>query len=220
MELVDSFTGAKQRRDIGFGNAEFNAQTKKGLSEGLRFMTEGRDNALSRFDPYSSAGARGFDAYANAVGANGLDAQQGAFEDFQSNPFLQFANQNTENAIRDTFRAYNAVGQGNSGDSRAAVGEVAGRFARQDINDYINRLMGLGSTGLQAAGAQSNIDYGSGNALANFQGAARSALGNQGINYGNALAGSRTIGINNLMNLAQLPIQAYAAANGIPPKVS
>ena len=201
MGLFDSFLGNSQRRDISHGDTVFRNQITRALDDGREYITSGRDNALAAYQPFAQSGTQGFNLYADATGANGLDAQQTAFQNFESNPFLQYANQNTGDAIRNTFRAYNARGLGDSGVNREAVGQVAGNFARQDINDYLNRLSGLGNTGLGAAGAQANIHYNSGNALADFESSARSALANQGINFGNALAGSRSIGINNLIGL-------------------
>ena len=219
MGLFDSFTGARQRRDIGHGNEVYNAQIRKALNAGRGYLREGRDNALAAYSPYSQGGEAGFNLYADAVGARGADARQAAFENFEGDPFRDYANTNTENALRDVFRRYNAGGMADSGANRLATGRVAGEFARQDIANYLNRLQGLGNTGLAAAGGEAGVHQSSGAQLADLETSARSALGNQGINYGNALAGSRTIGINNLMNLANTAANAYAAYAGIPKKV-
>ena len=218
MGLFDSFTGKSQRRDIGYGNEMYNAHLRKGLQQGRRNL----GNALARFDPYAEFGQEGIDAYrgyGDAIGARGEDARAAAFETFESDPFRDFANQETENALRDSFRRYNAAGMADSGANRLATGRVAGQFARQDINDYFNRLRGYGADatriGMGAAGSQAGIDQ----SLADLETSTHSALGNQGINYGNALASSRNIGINNLMGLAGLATNAYGAYRGIPKKV-
>lgn len=220
MGLFDSFFGKTQRRDLGRANQQYGDFLGKAKSGGLQQLQTGKDEALGYLQPFADQGRRGFDLYADATGAGGAEGYARAFENFEASPFREFANQNTANALRDVYRRYHGAGLGDSGVSRLAVGRAAGEFARQDVENYLRHLAGLGTAGRAAAGQQAGIAQDVANRSSDIETSVFSALGNQAINHGNAVASTRNIGLNNLLGLAGLGVNAYSAYNQVPKRVS
>ncbi|MBC6444626.1 MAG: hypothetical protein GDA50_04230 [Alphaproteobacteria bacterium GM202ARS2] len=200
MGIFSNFTGGRSRRDAAAGHTAFRREVTAGRERARPHLERGRDR-FSEFERYGREGLEGNRLYGRAVGAYGAEPRQEAFELFESDPFRGFANQNTENALMRTFRRYNAGGLGDSAVNRAAVGEVAGRFARQDVNDFLNRLRASGmdaaNIGLRGASGAGGFDR----TLADLETNAANVLGHS--HLANALydAGTRSTGLNNLLRL-------------------
>jgi len=227
MGLFDSFTGASQRRDIGYGNQEYNSFLKKGRENALGALNQGKTEALGYYQPYSQMGQQGrqdFDLYRKAIGLEGADGYGEAYDVFEADPFREYRNQNVGNVLRDSFRRYNAGGMADSGVNRLAQARIGAEYAQNDVDDFRNRLSGAGQYGTQigfnADNAMAGVTQNEAAQRAGIETSIASARGNQAINYGNALAGSRTIGLNNFMGLVGAGTNALAAYNGIPRKVA
>lgn len=76
--------------------------------------------------------------------------------------------------------------------------------------NFANLYSGLSQQGLSATNAQSNALQGRGDMTTNYYG---TKAGNA-VNYGNALAQSRTNGINNLTSLLGTAVNAYTGGMG------
>ena len=223
MSLFSNLSGGRSRDDATAGHKAYRDNINAYAGRARNALATGRDSAVARLDPYAEFGQSGLDAnalYSNALGINGADARQDAFGTFESDPFLEYANQNTGNALRDVFRRYNAGGMGNSGANQLAVGRVAGEFARNDINNWMNRLQGHGSEatrlGYGAAGQQAGYDERYGNVLADLETSVGSAIGSSHLNNALYNAGTRSAGVNNLMRFGDLAVRAASAAMGVP----
>ena len=219
MGLLDGFFGGRQRKDLGFANQQYGANLRKARNTGTAHLRSGAAEAQGYLEPFARGGQDAFNLYRDATGAGGEEGYARAFENFEANPFREFANQETANALRDVYRRYHGAGMGDSGVSRLAVGRTAGQFARQDVEDYLRRLAGLGQTGVGVAGNQANIAQSTGQQLADLDTSVFSALGNQAISHGNAMASTRNIGLNNLLGLAGLGVNAYSAYNQVPKRI-
>lgn len=211
------------------------SDVNSGYRNALSSLASGTNNAAGAYQPYSETGQNANTLYSNALGLNGQAAQQTFQQNYQADPFRDA---NADFANEALMRTLNARGLSGSGTAAAAVAQESLRRGSEDYNNYLNRLSGLQAQGQQTAGALSNLyanqgqqgaQYGmqTGSDLANIQGN-RAATGynygvgqagldtdqaitNAGnrINLGNAMAGSRGILGNNLMNLAGLAVKAY-----------
>lgn len=229
MGLFSNFSGSRSRNDAASGHNAFRQTVQDNTRLARNYLTQGRDSAQARFEPYSGVaqdlterGQQGFDLYGDAIGAGTAEGRQAAFDNFQSDPFLEYSQGNNALALRDIHRNMNAQGMVGSGANALAQQRAAGDFARRDVSDYLGRLQGYGQnalsmglgTGTGIAGQQANIDYGSGQQLANLQTNAGNAIAHSQL--GNALydAGTRSAGINNLLKLVGTGTNAAAKIYG------
>jgi hypothetical protein len=208
MGLFDNFSGGKSQRQVAGGYKAFRDQATGSARNAQGMLDTGYGDAQGRFDQFDGLGASGMAAnrlYSDAMGINGADPRMAAFQTFESDPFREFANQNTDQAIQDVFRRYNAGGLANSGVNRHAVGQVAGEFARGDVNQWLNRLMGLGDQnigrGLQIAGSQAGLDTGLANRKAGIETNLGNALAHSHVAHAGFDAANNNTGMNNLLNL-------------------
>lgn len=211
------------------------SDVNSGYRNALSSLASGTNNAAGAYQPYSETGQNANALYGNALGLNGQAAQQTFMQNYEADPFRDA---NADFANEALMRTLNARGMSGSGAAAAAIAQESLRRGSEDYNNYLNRLSGLQSQGQQTAGSLANLyanqgqqgaQYGmqAGSDLANIQGN-RAATGynyglgqagldtdqaitNAGnrINLGNAMAGSRGILGNNLMNLAGLAVKAY-----------
>lgn len=210
MGFFDAFTGKAQARDLQYANQQAEQRLAQGRSNATAAMTGGRDRALGQIQPYQQQGRAASDLYGNAVGLNGQDAQRTAYGTYSQSPFLEAQRGASDNAIMNLFKRYNAQGMGNSGMSRLAVSRAAGEREAANQVDWLGRIQGLGGQGAQFANTAAGLESGTGQYLADLE----SGYGQQGaanaINFGNAQAATRGIGVNNLMGLLGTGLNAYA----------
>lgn len=206
-----------------------------GYGNALTALNRGTSQAVSAFQPYSQSGQSANTMYGNALGLNGAAAQQTFMRNYQADPFRDANNQFATNAL---MQQMNARGMSGSGVAAAAVAQESLRRGSQDYNAYLDRLLGMQGQGMQTANALAGLyanqgqqaaqyGYNQGSDLANIQGQKASMGYNYGqnqanlntdlattkagnrINYGNALAASRSIGANNLIGLGGLALKAF-----------
>lgn len=199
MGLLGSFLGTDQKKDLQGAKQQADAQLGQGYDKAYGDYS----NAITGFDQYAQSGQKNQKFYDDLQGLNGREAQAAAQEVYQSDPFAQNALGQSENAMT---RYGNARGYG------------AGKFAlagQRVANDAYGAWKGTYATGagqgLQAATQQGNAMQGRGD-LSYGYGATKA--GNE-INYGNALAASRSTGVNNLLNAAGTAAKAAAAFSDI-----
>ncbi len=199
MGFFSAFTGSAQRKDI----SKANAQSNQALDSGYQNALTGYDKASSRYDPYAQSGGAANTFYNNALGLNGDTARNTAESTITSDPLWSGKLGQDQNRIL----AYQNA-RGDAGGGRAYA---AGQQSLYDnYNTALNRYQQQGQQGLQAAGAQAGVDTGRGD-LSYGYGATKAG---NAINYGNALAQSRGIGVNNLLQLGGLGVKAFGAFGG------
>lgn len=195
MGFFDSFSGSAQRKDIRNAQATADAALSQGYTDAQGYYTQARDS----LDPYAQGGQKGYTTYQDTLGLNGDAARAAAQAIYTSDPIQQ---QLADTQLNRLFKQYNAGGMGNSGANRLA----ASRAWLENYGNWQNQLKGVGDQGLQVAGTQAGLTQGLGD-LAYGYGATKAG---NAINYGNALAGTRNIGIQNLLNVGGLAMKAFS----------
>jgi hypothetical protein len=201
----------------------------------------GTSRAVSRLDAYGGQGGyqNASRMYGDALGANGGEAQQRFVQGFQGDPFRAQNEQFAQNALA---KQYASRGMLNSGTAALASARASQERGSQDYNSYLDRLRAMAGDGASMASQAAGYEANGGNALASLasqyggnvnnsygQGAAYDVqqggqtadmdyryatdmAGNR-INYGNAMASSRGIGVNNLIGLGGM---AFNGLSKIP----
>lgn len=220
MGLLSSFLGKDQKRDIQGANKQANAALKQGYDGAYQDYTD----AGNYFQPYAAYGESAMNGgnaantfYEDALGLNGADAAATATGTIAGNPLFQGQLGQDSNAVARMLNA-----QGNSGGGKAQL--AAQRVFQQNASNWLDKYRGAAqdatqreqfgvNTGLNATNAMAGYRADRGN-LAYGYGATRAG---NAINYGNAMAAARGVGINNILGLASTAAQAYGAATGVPP---
>lgn len=127
----------------GLGNTIID--TGEGKSEGAL------NSAIGAYEPWVTSGGAANTMYSNALGLNGSDGNAAATGAFQAGPGYQFAmDQGTQAALRGA----SAGGMLNSGNTLTALTQFGQGLANQEYGGWLDRLSGMSSQGLQAAGGQ------------------------------------------------------------------
>lgn len=198
-------------------------------------LNAGESKATGYLDPYIQSGGRANALYGDALGLNGAGAQSAFGANYAaSDPFRA---QNANFATEALMKSLNARGMSGSGYAAEAVARQNLMRGSEDYGNYLNRLSGVRDSGQSAAtnaasiagnfaqqraglatdrlGAQNSI-YGAqaqnatdrGNALSNLSYGNAQQMASQRIGLGNALAESKSAGINNLFNLGGMALKA------------
>ena len=190
-----SLTGSTQRKDIRNANAAATQALDTGYEQSQGYY----DQAAQGYSPYVQQGQKASNQYNSLLGLNGADARGEAQGMITSDPLFQGGLAQDSNAL---LRNLNARGQGGGGQAQLA----GQRVLQQNYGSWLDRYRDAGSQGFQATNALSGVRAAQGD---NAYGFAATKAG-QATNYGNAMASSRSIGINNLMGLAGTAVKAYA----------
>ena len=217
MTFFDDFFGKTQQKDLQRANSEATGALKSGYDDSTGQYKQYADKASGYYDPYSAGGRRGQQTYEDSLGLHGEDGGRNALMQYKAgaNPYLDYEQDRAQKGIE---YAANARGEVNTGHTALAAARARQGLGYQDHQGWQNKLMGLGQQGFQAAGQQAGIAQQTGQYL----GDARSGYGQQragnAISYGNAMAATRNIGINNLLGVAGVGAKAASAAMGVPVK--
>lgn len=206
-----------------------------GLQGALGMIGQGANVAGGFQQPYAQQGGNAFNMQSNLAGANGMPAQQQAFDNYQSSPEQAYLRQQGEQALMRNNAAMGGLGGGNV---RKELMQQGIGMAAQDYGNSFNRLGQLSSMGQQAANNQSQIatgasQYGAGammntgqnlaqgrtnagNQIANAAGTAGSALGNLINQQGQNASSIIGQGTGNLANILSGAGQAqYGSQSGL-----
>lgn len=200
MGFFADFSGASARSDIKKANKNANAALDQGYNTSQGYY----DQAASSFDPYTTSGAQGQQAYADLLGLNGADARTAAQGVITSDPLWSGKLGEDTNAV---LKNLNARGMGASG-AAALAGQ---RVLLQNYNSVLDRYQGLGQTGQAATGQKAGVLTGQGDAAYGY-GATKAA---NAINYGNAMSQTRNAGLNNVLAALGTGAKAVGAYNGM-----
>lgn len=210
MGLFDDFLGKSQKRDLQSGKANADRAMQQGYDEAAGIGRDYYDKSTSYLAPFIDRGNRAGSMYDNALGVNGRGAQRQFMASYADNdPFRQ---QNLDAATQAIRRQYNARGMDTSGNALLAAARASQERGSTDYNAYLNRLQGAQGQGAQFASQGAGMAGQFGNALMGMRyGYGQQQAGND-ISYANALAASRTAGIQNLMGLGGAALKAYAGS--------
>jgi hypothetical protein len=129
----------------GLGNKIID--TGEGKSEGAL------NSAIGAYQPWVTSGTSANALYGDALGLNGADGNARATGAFQAGPGYDFAmDQGTQAALRGA----SAGGMLNSGNTLTALSQYGQGLANQEYGGWLNRLAGVSSQGLGAAGGQAS----------------------------------------------------------------
>lgn len=199
MGLLGSFFGSDQRKDLRRAKAASDRELDAAYKGADEFYAQGQE----LYDPYIEQGRTGSDVYSQAIGLGTPEERAAAQERYFSDPAMQAVLGQQTNAL---LRKFNASGSGTGGGRLALAGT---RVGLENYGNWLDRVKGVGDQGFTATTGKSNVLLGRGDSRWNF-GATKA--GNE-INAGNALAQSRNVGVNNLLNVASLGVKAYAASD-------
>lgn len=201
MGLLSSFLGKDQRRDIQNANAQATKALETGYNQGYGDYS----TAASGYDPYVESGTESQAQWKALMGLDGTAARDAAYGELATNPLFTGQLATNSNAL---VRQMNAYGRGTGQGQLALAGA---RVLNETGGQWVDRYGQGGQMGLSATGAKSNALMGRGD-LSMGYGATKAG---NAINYGNALASSRNVGINNILNLAGTAAGAVAAFSDI-----
>lgn len=201
MGFFDNFSGGSSRRDIRASQAKADTALQQGFTQSQGYY----DQAANSLNPYAQSGQQANTFYNNALGLNGDAARSQAQGTITSDPLWQGKLAEDQNQM---LRYLNARGE--SGGGKALL--AGQRVLTQNYGDWLNRYRDQGQQGFQATGQQANIRTAQGDNAYGY-GATKAGMAT---NYGNAMAGTRSTGLNNLLNIAATGINAASAAYGVP----
>lgn len=210
--LADLF-GDSQREDMERAKAASDASLKKGYDEASNTFQNYGQQALNYFTPYVNDGRRANVLYQDSLGVNGAQGGQNALAAYQSarNPYLDYQMDQTQRGM--DARA-NARGSLNSGANALAVARARQGMGYQDYADWQNKLNSAGQQGYNAASTAGQMTQQQGQYLSDMRYGYGQQQAGQETNFGNAMAASRSIGINNLINIAGTAAKAASAYGG------
>lgn len=168
------------RNDLQAAYERGTAATNAGSNQAIDYLGQGRTGALDQltgargaYSPLSALGAKYGAATGTALDALGVNGPEGnarATTAFQASPGYQW---NVDQALNNTERAYNAAGQGASGNALKELTDRASNLANQEYGNWRNTLAGFVSPELSATGgAASGVagTYGQGAGIENQYG--------------------------------------------------
>jgi len=211
MSFWGDFWGKTQARDISNANEQAKGYLQGGYDEATGQARGYHDKAQSYLDPYAQSGRRAQSAYDDTLGLNGAEGGRNALTMYQNarNPYLDYEQNRAQRGIEASANARGGLGGGYTALAAARARQGLGY---QDFNGWQSRLEGAAGRGAQIAGAQANMTDNFGRWI----GDARLGLGQQyasnAINFGNALASTRNIGVNNLIGVIGAAGKAASAA--------
>jgi hypothetical protein len=166
------FGGGTDTSNLRAGSDGAQDQLRKGIKKGKESLTEGRDtgiaslaaglkaaqpyyeDASNNFSPYMEQGQQGQQAYIDSLGLNGDTGYANTLANFHQGPGFQFA---LDAANQNIMRNNAALGGLASGGTYNQLGAEAQGRQNQEFGGWQDRLAGLGSQGLQAAGQQAGV---------------------------------------------------------------
>jgi hypothetical protein len=189
---VSSFFGANKAEKAAKAAAKVSAQQYK--------------QSRADLQPYMDVGPNALAQYGNAVGLNGREAQQGFYNDFQTDPGFETS---LDNALATAMRKYSILG--NTGGGLAGSLLKTGQNALYgQYKDRISQLGGLVDTGRGAAATVAGIGQGAAQQQGN-------ALSQAGMLGGQGIIGLGQAGVNALNNYNGYQMWQQGQQQGLNP---
>ena len=179
------------------GGAQKRAARKqeKAAMAGIAEQRRQFDTVQKLLDPYVQAGNKALSAQQDITGINGPEAQQAAIAGLEGSPEMQALVKQGETGILQNAAATGGLRGGNT---QGALAQFRPQMLSNLINQQYERLGGLSSAGLNAAGGLGNAAQNTGNqvtALLGQQGKAQAAGVFGGAQMWNAIPNALTAGM-------------------------
>lgn len=152
--------------DIPTGLYGSETALNKGLADALAALVASQQETRELLSPYTTQGTAAMQQQAALTGAQGVEAQQAAYDAFAASPGQQYLQQQAEKALMRNAAKMGGLGGGNV---RNELQAQAIGMAQQDFADQFNRLGQVAQMGLAGAGQQANLAQGYGTGQANLQ---------------------------------------------------
>jgi hypothetical protein len=119
--------------------------------------------AIARLDPWATAGQGALGTYTDSLGQNGQAGYDRTVAQYRHTPGYE----NRVNEATDaTLRSQSAMGMLGSGNTQSAIAEKVQGLADTDFTRWQSQLNQLSGQGMQAAGAQGQLQKGQGDLMA------------------------------------------------------
>lgn len=217
MGFFDDFFGDSQREDIERGAAKSREEIDRGLNNYIDTRTKYLDRSLSEYDPYSTVGQTGVDSLAllkDALGVGGGEAQSSFYNNLMQDPAFT-AQRDAGVQAMDASAA--ARGLLRSGGQNRDLYTFGNRLFGDFANNRLSQLSGLTGqalgTGMGVAGARSGLLTDAGTGIADARFGAGQLFANNATNTANAMAQSRSTGINNILGFINAGANVAKAFN-------
>ncbi|MGA0595149.1 hypothetical protein [Enterovirga sp. CN4-39] len=190
MGLFDAFDAAGTRRGMWAGinvnnqalgqivpiadaaKQETFQQATNALQGGLYSLGQGYDTARAEYGaardmyaPFAETGLRGFNLYADTLGANGQAGYDNAVASYRKSPGYDEMVRGATDAVA---RQQSATGSLASGNTLQAIADRGAHLANREFTGWQAGLAGLGNMGLQAIGQQAGLTKGLGDLATNY----------------------------------------------------
>jgi hypothetical protein len=127
------------------------------LDQGMAGAQSSLDAAKAVYDPLAQKYGAGTDLYLDALGVNGAEGLARAQAAYTPSPGLEYA---TNAALNANDRLMASRGMLASGNNLNMTGNIAGKLAYDDYNNWRNSLAGLGNFELGVASGLAGIETG------------------------------------------------------------
>jgi hypothetical protein len=189
---------------IGAGSSIYGAnKAAKGAKQSQKLQAQQYAETKEMLSPYTGAGQNALKQYETAVGLHGQDAQQGFYDDFQTDPGFETS---LNNALSETMKKYSILGNTGGGLANALLKTGQNAIYGQ----YQNRLSQLGGLVDTGRGAAQSL-AGFGQQSAQSQG---NALAQAGLYQGQGIMGAGNAISGGLSNLAGYNMWQQGMASG------
>ena len=171
----------KAAKALAAGGRQANRHVKQAYNDSLGFLDTALSGATETLNPYIEDGNRGRKLYNDAIGINGLEAQQSYHDLFENDPGFQDA---ADFGLDQIERSYGTRGGVNSGRAMIALADNARKDQYGAYQNRLNQLKGVGDQGFLASRGVADLQYNTGGNKASL----RTGLGSQLAQ--NAIAGA------------------------------
>lgn len=209
MGLWDAFMGKSQREDISQANDLAQQRIVGGLTDYTNTSKEYLGKSLEFLQPGVESGNQTLKLLGDILGLNGQGAQASYFNSFQNDPGFM-ASQNA--GIEAADRSAAARGLSRSGGQQRSLFDFGQRNMQSAFDSRVGSLFNLLGHGQNAAGTSAALTHNTGTGIADAQFGTGQLLANNATNFGNAMAQSRSIPINNILGLFQAAAGAVGGA--------
>jgi hypothetical protein len=211
MGLWDSFMGKSQQKDLSAANDLAQQRITGGLADYTNTSKDYLDKSLAFLQPGVESGNQTLKLLGDILGLNGQGAQSSYFSNFQNDPGF---NATLDAGVQAADRSAAARGLSRSGGQQRSLFDFGQRLQNDFFNQRTNNLFGLMGVGQNAANTSAALTSNTGQGIADAQFGTGQLLANQATNYGNAMAQSRSIPINNILGVGNMFANILGGLNG------
>jgi hypothetical protein len=171
---------------IGAGASIFGGnEAAKAAKQAARLQKQQFDETKALLSPYTGSGENALAQYETGIGLRGREAQQGFYDDFQTDPGFETS---LNNALSETMKRYSILGNTGGGLANALLRTGQNALYGQ-YKDRLSQLGGLVDTGRGAAQSLAGFGQQSAQAQGNLLSQAGMYQGQGIMGAGNALSG-------------------------------